>query len=488
MSSIEFYATALITYLSEVIGEVFTDQEGKTYVVITAGGHSKNVPLDSKAFDDLVLKTAVRSFGLAPPPGAMRLLKRTLQGVSSGTRKLYQRVARTYNGVLIDLGGPDWSAVAASQSGIRVVNPSRPPFVRGSTASELPLPDYSGTLDELDEFIPTDDVTSLLLVKMWLVTSLIPDIARPLAVIIGVRGSGKTETSRLLQSLVDPQVIPGRHMPRTERDLVIALQSSYVPLFDNVRAISPVQGDVMAQAVTDFGFVVRRLFTDAATQVHAFRRTAIVTGLDVPTSAPDLLSRCLIVEFSGSRKLRSLDRWMARFQATRPRLFGAVLTALSGAMRIVPTLQPVTEVEHRLADWVQWAVAVGLALGRSRDECVAALVEMKYGQHLHSIGAQPIARGVMELMRPAPEWRGSPTQLYCALEPISKQTALNREPEWPKNVEALSKAVRRVAPELASVGIEVTWGQFGKYRERFIHITRRLPAQPRKPALALLSK
>ncbi len=244
----------------------------------------------------------------------------------------------------------------------------------------------------------------------------------------------------------------------------------------------------MAQAVTDFGFVVRRLFTDATSQVHTFRRTAIVTGLEVPTSAPDLLSRCLIVEFTGSPKLRSMDLCMPRFQAMRPRLFGAVLTTLSRAMRIVPTLQPVTEVEHRLADWVQWAVAVGLALGRSRDECVSALIEMKYRQHLHSIGAQPIARGVMELMRPAPEWRGTPTQLYGALEPISKQTALNREPDWPKSVEALSKAVRRVAPELASVGIEVTWGQFGKYRERFIHINRLETVQPQKPALALLSK
>src|SRR5208283_1681157 len=392
MTAIEFEVQILLELLSEILTEVFIDQVGKTCMVITRDMYSKNVRLDSAAFDDLVLKMAVRSSGLAPKPGVMKLLKLTLRGIASGGRPLHQRVARTnHETVIVDLGRLDWTAVEISASGRRVVNPSNSPFVRGATAAELPIPENGGSLDELDEFIPTDDFTSLLLIKVWLVTCFIPDIPRPVAVIIGIRGSGKTETSRLIQGLIDPQIVPGRHMPRTERDLVIALQSAYLPLFDNVRRISPVQGDIMAQAVTDFGFVVRRLFTDATPQVHAFRRTALITGLEVPTSAPDLLSRCLLIEFTGSRRLAPIQQWVTRFQALRPRLFGAALDALSKAMRLRATLEPVTEVDHRLADWMEWAVAVGLALGASRDQCLAALAEMKYRQHLHAIGAQPIA-------------------------------------------------------------------------------------------------
>ncbi|MGB6063927.1 MAG: hypothetical protein WBG50_03905 [Desulfomonilaceae bacterium] len=488
MSTTNLQVQNLLNLLSEFITDVFVDQNSKTYVVIASDGYFKNVALDSSDFEDLILNIAVGSSGVAPKPGVIKLLKRTLRGTSSEVRTLYQRVARTSSEViLINLGGADWTAAEVSSSGVNLVKSPTPLFVQGPTAGELPLPETGGSLHELDEFIPTDDPMDLLLIKLWLVTSLIADIARPLAVITGIRGSGKTETSRLLQSLVDPQVIPGRHMPRTERDLVIALQSSYVPLLENVRSISPAQGDIMAQAVTDFGFVVRRLFTDATCQVHAFRRTALVTGLEVPTCAADLLSRCLLIEFTGSRKLGVMEQWKPRFQAVRPRLFGAVLATLSEAMRLRPALDPVTEVNHRLADWLQWAVAVGLALGASRDQCVAALAEMKYRQHLQSVAAQPIARGVMELMQLSSEWRGTPTRLYGTLEPISKKFALNRAPNWPRSVEAMSKAVRSVAPELDSVGIEVTWGQFGKHRERFIEI-RRPDGASQKPSLTLLSK
>jgi hypothetical protein len=488
MSDTDVEVKALLNLLSEVCTDVFADQHCKTYTVITWDGHFRNVPVDSEEFQDLVLKIAVRSRGLAPKPGVIKLLKNTLRGTASGVRTLHQRVARTDpEVVLIDLGRRDWTAVEVSRSGWKLVTHPNPPFVRGATAAELPLPEPGGTLRDLDEFLPPENPIDLFLIKLWLVTIFIPDIPRPPAVITGVRGSGKTETTRILQSFVDPQIVPGRHMPRTERDLIIALQSSYVPLFDNVRNISPVQGDILAQAVTDFGFVVRRLFTDATPHLHSFRRTALLTGLEVPTSAPDLLSRCLLIEFTPSDKLRAMESWMSRFKELQPRIFGALLTTLSKAITLRPALDPVTEINHRLADWLEWAVAVGLALGASRKECVAALHEMKFRQHLHSVAAQPIARGVMELMRFSSEWRGTPTKLYGALEPIAKQIALNREPNWPKSVEAMSKAVRSVAPELTSVGIEVTWGQYGKHRERFIEI-HRIDSTSQKPCLALLSK
>lgn len=488
MSDTDVEVKALLNLLSEVCTDVFTDQHGKTYTVITWDGHCRNVPVEAEEFQDLVLKIAVQSRGLAPKPGVIKLLQRTLRGTTSESRTLHQRVARTdHDVILIDLGRRDWTAVEVNKSGWELVTHPSPPFVRGATAAELPLPEPGGTLHDLDEFFPSENPIDLLLIKLWLVTSFIPDIPRPLAVITGIRGSGKTETSRILQSLVDPQVVPGRHMPSTERDLVIALKSAYLPLFDNVRSISAIQGDVMAQAVTDFGCVVRRLYTDAASHVHRFRRTAVITGLEVPTSAPDLLSRCLLIEFTESDKLRAMESWMPRFKDLQPRIFGALLTTLSEAIRVRPALYPVTEIDHRLADWLEWAIAAGFALDMSREECIAALHEMIFRQHLHSVAAQPIARGVMEFMRLSGEWRGTPTQLFGALEPIAKQIALNREPNWPKSVGAMSKAVRSVTPELNSVGIEVTWGQYGKHRERFIEI-RRIDCASQKPSLALLSK
>ena len=100
-------------------------------------------------------------------------------------------------------------------------------------------------------------------------------------------------------------------------------------------------------------------------------------------------------------------------------------------------------------------------------------------QYLQVLAAQPVARAIIELTTLNPTWRGTPTALLSVIDPIGTQLNLVREPGWPRSVAALGKAVKAVAPELKGVGIEITWGQHGKYRERYFQFTK-LDAASRK--------
>jgi hypothetical protein len=193
----------------------------------------------------------------------------------------------------------------------------------------------------------------------------------------------------------------------------------------------------------------------------------ILTGINVPTEAADLLDRSLIVELDrieDDNRREESELWRA-FDAVAPSLFGGLLDTLAETIRIYPSIKPPRL--PRMADWARWGAAASEALGYGADAFFDALdanVELQAEAALED----PIAQAIRRLMRNQSDWIGTPTGLYETLLRING--GRRQGDRWPGNASAFSKRLRLLETPLHNVGISVSHGKVEG--ERHIAIRR----------------
>src|SRR5439155_25729840 len=138
----------------------------------------------------------------------------------------------------------------------------------------------------------------------------------------------------VLRNLVDPNSAPLRAEPRSVRDLMIAAANGWMFTLENLSQIAPWLSDALCRLSTGGGFATRRLYSDADEMLFAAQRPVMVNGIVELATRADLLDRSLVVELPAipDEKRRREDEFWPAFEAARPRLLGALLDALSGAL------------------------------------------------------------------------------------------------------------------------------------------------------------
>ena len=111
-----------------------------------------------------------------------------------------------------------------------------------------------------------------------------------------------------------------------------------------------------------------------------------------------------------------------------------------------------------MADFAVWAVAAESALGLPPGEFLRA-----YSGNRQSIGELTlegdVAAGELRtFMNERREWVGSPTKLFEELEAVVDERVRGSQ-RWPRNAQALSGRLKRVAPFLRAAGIDVSWAK-----------------------------
>jgi hypothetical protein len=72
-------------------------------------------------------------------------------------------------------------------------------------------------------------------------------------------------------------------------------------------------------------------------------------------------------------------------------------------------------------------------------------------------------------------WDGTASELLADLAPLAGEK-VTKQQTWPKDGRAMSNALRRLAPTLRAVGIQVTMGiRSGKKGSRMIHLKQSAP-------------
>jgi hypothetical protein len=456
---------------------LFHAPDGTAYAAVEVDGHLETHAIRSVRFRDWILIRFLRQRGRAPNSQLLNDALNTIRAIAvyhGPEMPVFVRVAEHEGDVYIDLGNENWDAVRVTREGFEVV--ARPPigFVRKAGFAPLPYPSGEGTIDDLRPFVNIRRDEDFMLVAAWAAFSLSPRGPYPVLVLQGEQGSAKSTTVRVLRALVDPAVEPLRALPRSERDLAIAAGNAWVLAFDNLSGIRDWLSDALCRLATGGGFATRQLYTDDEEIIFSARRPIILNGIDDIATRGDLQERSVLISLPSilEDERREENTFWAEFEAVRPRIFGALLSGVSAALRNVDHVH--LERKPRMADFAVAATAMEDAFGWEPGSFVEAYAVNRQQASETLLANEPIADAIEKLLEDGREnvWIGTATELLQMLGSYANE-AVKRSKAWPGGPQVLSRRLKRIAPALRSAGIEYTEHEQG-HRKRKVKVLRKL--------------
>jgi hypothetical protein len=145
----------------------------------------------------------------------------------------------------------------------------------------------------------------------------------------------------------------------------------------------------------------------------------------------------------------------AKVEAARPRILGALLTALSQTLAAIPNTKPDTL--PRMADYALFAIASEKSLGLKDGDFMKVFNQSREQSRQVVIESSPVGEVIVRLMEsyPIPQsWTGTASQLLKELEKHTDD-ATYRSRFFPKASNLLSRQLKRLTPDLQAVGISI---------------------------------
>src|SRR5262249_23452695 len=328
---------------------------------------------------------------------------------------VYVRVAEAEGKVYVDLADEHCRVVEVDPDGWRVLDRSPVRFRRAAGMRALPEPVRGGTIEELRRLITVEYDRAWRLLVAWLLMAFSPRGPYPVLVLGGEHGAAKTWTANRLRDLVDPNEAPNRSEPREPRDLMIAARNGWVLAFDNISDLPAWLSDGLCRLATGSGFATRELYSDDDEVIFAATRSIIVNGIGEVVARPDLLDRCVLLTLPPITEDRRRDEreLFAAFHEARPRILGALLDAVSTALRRRDTLR----LSHapRLADFTRWVTAAEPGLGWPTGTFMEAYYSNRAEAHDLALEGSVMAPPLRARLADVGEWAGTASDLLAAL-------------------------------------------------------------------------
>ena len=313
--------------------------------------------------------------------------------------KVYTRIAECEGSIYLDLCNRIGKLVQIKPDGWEVTQNPPVYFKRSSSMKPLPHPESGGNISELFNFINAGDEDTKALIAAFLVGALKPKGPYPILIITGEQGSAKSTTAKLIRALIDPSVSPLRTLPRSERDLMLSAMNNWLLVFDNLSGFPPWISDSLCRMSTGGGLSTRGLYTDSDEVIFNAMRPAILNGIDEFANRDDLIDRSLIIKLPRIPKgKRRLDKTIWReFEKAKPKILGALLDAVSTAMRNFDKVNLKTL--PRMADFAQWIVAAETAMPFKPGEFIEIYQRNLEESEQSIFESNPVAMALLELVR-----------------------------------------------------------------------------------------
>jgi hypothetical protein len=292
----------------------------------------------------------------------------------------------------------------------------------------------------------------------------------PLLAISGEQGSAKTVLSKLLKSLIDPNVAPVRALAREERDLVIAANNSHVLAFDNLSGLPHALSDAFCRLATGASFGLRQLYTDQDEVLFQAARPILFNGIEEAISRPDLADRAIFLTLTpiDDRRRRPERQLWRDFEVARPSILGSLLDAVAHGLRKFSKIH--LDRLPRMADFALWATACETAFWPAGTFLRAYQANRRDAVE-DLIDTDPVAVRVREIMADRSSWTGTASDLLRAGADFPGHGFSNGNGRWPKNARALAGRLRRAQTFLRTLGIEMTFAREGRAGIRTIRIS-----------------
>lgn len=370
--------------------------------------------------------------------------------------RAWLRVAHHDGKLYIDLGDPTWRAVEVRADGWDVLENPPVRFRRSGGGGALPVPEQGGSLETLGRFLNTD-ATGLKVVLSWLISAFRPDTPCPILYLSGEAGSAKSTATKVIRALIDPSRATASSLPDKEDDLLVSAQHNWIQSYDNLSHLAGGMSDAFCRLVYGGSKRKRELYTDGEEAVIAAQRPCLLNGIGLVFKKGDLLDRTLHVTLNRVERYRSEVEFWAEFDQHKAALFGAVLTALSEALRNIGVVQARTSgtFESRLGDFMQWTLAAETAIGWAEGEFVDYYKEHGESMQAEAANGSVIVGAIMKwfVEHNGQILQGSASELHLELTPLVDQRFI-RTREWPGRAADFGKQLRHLARGFRAVGIK----------------------------------
>ena len=493
-------ATRLVAMATNAGVELFHTPEDEPYATIEVDGHKETWPLKVRRFRRWLAGLFLEEEDKVPGSQAVQDALAVLEGKALKGQELpvFIRLAEHQGTIYLDLGNAAWQAVEITSRGWQVIDKPLVKFRRAKGLLPLPEPGRGGTLAALRPFINVGSEADWRLLVSWLLAALRPTGPYPVLVVYGEQGSAKSSLVRALRALVDPNAAALRTTSREERDLIIAASNGWVIALDNLSHLSDWLSDALCRLATGSGFATRELYSDADETIFAAQRPIVLNGIEEVATRGDLLDRAVTLYLPTIPEDQRKDEkeFWEKFEQASPQIFGALLDIVSSTLQHLPT----TTLSHkpRMADFALWSCAAAGACGWSAEDFLDAYQHAREDVHDLTLEASLVGPLVRDFAQHHNGWEGTASELLTALDALAQERAtakgtttqppqpgksvtmqapkagsdVTKHKLWPKNGQVLSGALRRLAPTLRAVGVDVIFERDpNQKRRRLIRLT-----------------
>lgn len=456
---------------------LFHDQFKEPYIAIGGRG-SKVFRINSRDFTGWLNNYAYHNYNVIMKNNQATDIKRALEGFAlcgeNSEICLEPRIRKINDEIWYDLGK---EAVCVSDKGWKIVKEPPIIFRRYGHQKAQVQPVKGGDIQLLRKFTNIADNNDWNLFLAFAVATLIPDIPRPILVINGSQGAGKSTPMRMLKDLADPSQLVSAGKITGEKELARLANRHSLLFFDNLSFLEKDNSDVLCRLITGDGFSKRKLYSDDDEVIYNYKRPLMMNGINNFITQADLLDRALILNverIAEEKRLTESELW-GRFEEEKPLILGAMFTVLSKAMKIFPET-PKSGLP-RMADFGRWGCAIFSAINNKPFEDFQAILGVNKQRQIEEVVFEnPVAKLVHYLATEFIVWCGTTSDMLGEISWVLKVlvnvpdevVALQYDKRFPDNPSAFGRALRRIEGTMREMGIVMDFYRY--HNERMVCI------------------
>ena len=355
-------------------------------------------------------------------------------------------------GRMVEISNDDWSIINGGDSDVPIL------FKRHNQTPQI-TPDRNYTKDIFDRFLNLTNVRSeehRHLLKVLIVSSLIPEIDHPILTTYGPQGAAKSFLLTLIKMLVDPSKPVLLTLLRNIPEFIQQVNHNYLAYYDNVKYIPYWLSDEICKAVTGIGHTKRELYSDDDDIIYEHRRIISINGINVTLTEPDALDRSIFIELPNIDDIarREKEELLSEFEKIRVKLLAYIFDTVVKALQIKPTLT-LTRLP-RMADFAKWGEAISRAMGYKDFAFIEAYANNRNQQNFVAVEENIVGSIFVKFYcdyettnSTDPTFVGSPELLYRKLKEFAEKNDININYwQFPKASHILVKKLKAIRSNL----------------------------------------
>ncbi len=449
----ESQASAIVRFCEAHV-DLFHDENRDVYARHKPTGEVWRI--GSRAFKDWLTAGFYKAHRKVARDQSVREALATMEGVGRHTGKaqrVFIRVGQSKARYVIDLCEPgNTRCIEIDRNGWRVLKRADVPFVRFESMQQLPEPARGGDIGKLWPLVNVPEDVRLLVVT-WLIECLRPETPFPLLEFIGEQGSAKSTTQAALRRILDPNACDLRASPKTPEDAFVAGGASWLVSYENISHLSAPMQDALCVLATGGGFAKRKLYSDADEVVIRVKRPVILNGISAAITAQDLIDRTISIETPMIRDRRESTTLSTSFERDHAAILGALLDIMAKALAWLDSIKIPAEERPRLIEFAKLGMAVAKAMGRKEGEFLEAFNHRRDEAISRTIDASPVATAAMAYIEKFPS--GIHDTAESIMRAVEHLRPIGVGDAWPRTPKGFADALRRAAPALRQLGVEV---------------------------------